>query len=753
MSVHERICLVIDEHILICQHRSGWNFVGGKVENINNPQSSTALRELEEELGITFKIPPKITLISISKKYEGHSLLYYANIKKEDLVFGKASHVWEIRGFTLIPLDKNLNSNELGEWFQNQIRNANPYTPVFAFTRNREIIPLEKIPDNLPEKFISELEGIHYIRLNYTNPLTQEDRGLLKKINFFITGYEDEEFLYDDNHVSNIKYLEYDINMHFDISTNMIYNIGSSQYVLTITYNNLFRFNKTHLKPVGILDNRVKYAIQNHQQNLESKLHNFGLNEPDNNMKYYYIDNGCYCCSLDIDVMYNDISFGDYLEPIKRLAEYYKNSVPNYYQELYERNKERNINSPVYINQFDDDLDEILMQYIKCRRGASCLIAWGINKIENIEQTEFYQELVKNGSIIGLKEMKLNKKQLLCTIYQVYYNIRQFKSLEAIKGKSNKSNKDNDKIYVIFYLANDVHSLSGKDAPLKTKLRQILMKADPNSQNNKPNFYLHVTDNLSETINLAQLFCNKNSMELLKYQRLDRIMNLDFSRSQTLFMTLKYWMYSLIKPVDWNRFMVFSSACLFSLGLRNMNDMDLLVHYLPEESRTKTRKFFEQINRYLEDERSRFSFLVDGVSIKGHNEWCINCAKSYLVDWFEKEWPELIGARSMDEIILNPKYHYYYFGMKLVSLDADIARRNHRNRPAAFADLFALQKFAFPDLKILPIPEGYWKNHVYYKFNEKEIKELLDKTLYYLNNRYKITMNIEDIKKVLVGKV
>lgn len=465
----------------------------------------------------------------------------------------------------------------------------------------------------------------------------------------------------------------------------------------------------------------------------------------ENNLEYYYLDKNVLCCDIDIEPMFKGVKDFDYLGPIKELSKYYKDE---YYYELLKRNQGK-IEAPLYIKDYDYDLDEILLQYIKCVKDSSVLVVWpkGIKPLINIKNTNFYKELEKNGKIHGIKEINLTRKQVQGMIYQIYYDKDGFKSLDAIKGKQQKSDADNhkNKFFIIFYKANNFKEISGKDASLKVKLREIL-RDDSQDKTAKLNFFLHVTDNHTQVVELSQLYCNKNSMRLLQYQRLDRILFKDFYKSQVILMTFKQWLYKEIHPLDHVRFMLFSSIILYTLGLRDINDLDLMIHHLPKKS--KTSKFDNKINHFFDDETTKFTFV--DYSMKGKGGWVEGGEKEYLLNWFDKEWPSMYGSKSMSDTILNPKHHYYYLGIKLISTKADIKRRIQRNRAAAFADLIAMMEYLHIDIDFPKFPKGYWSAHKYYEFTSQAIKKLLKTTSFYLYKRYNIRKSPEEIEKIIL---
>jgi hypothetical protein len=160
-----------------------------------------------------------------------------------------------------------------------------------------------------------------------------------------------------------------------------------------------------------------------------------------------------------------------------------------------------------------------------------------------------------------------------------------------------------------------------------------------------------------------------------------------------------------------------------------------------------TYKYYEKIKYYLEDPNTRFE-SVD-THIEGRGAWTIGGEKERLFDWFNKEWPVLYGAKSMDDTVLNPMHHFYYFGIKIISMKADIKRRLKRERPAAFADLIALNKLTNANIKLEPLSKGYWKNAEYFEFTDYEIKDLYKKIVWYLRSRYSINLSIDDVKKLV----
>jgi hypothetical protein len=473
-------------------------------------------------------------------------------------------------------------------------------------------------------------------------------------------------------------------------------------------------------------------------------------NIQEHQIPYFYTNKNEFCCDIDLESMYSDIKDFDYLEPIKRLAEYYKSK---YYKKLikqtmkYFLTKEYGLDAPLYIQQHHYLFDEILLQYVKCFSTMSAMIVYPLSNITNIYDTQFYKELKQNGQVHGIKEMILTNKQVRNMIYQVYYNKDGFKKMKVIKGKQERSGatETNNRFFIIFYKAKKFSEISGKDAPLKVKLRNILQK-ESGKMDKSANFFLHITDNNTECIELAQLFCNKNSMRLIYHQRLERILeNKFFYKPQVILMTFKNWLYQEVHPLDHIRFMIVSSMILYSLGLRPANDLDMVIHHLPENN-IKTKDFMNKVDKFLEQKDTKFPFA--DILMKNIGK-CANKDNEKLCEWYLEGWPNNFGAIDMEEVILNPKYHYYYFGIKFISIKADLKRRINRTRPASYADLIAFKHFIYNKQLIPHLPKGYWQQQQWYEMTDEYIDTLYSKIQWYLKRRYQINMSKDEIKELV----
>jgi len=472
-------------------------------------------------------------------------------------------------------------------------------------------------------------------------------------------------------------------------------------------------------------------------------------NVNDKLLDYFYTDKDVYCCPTNLEPMFNINKF-DYLKPIKLLSEYYSEGTHNYYKDLYEKNK--NIKAVKY-NDYEDH-NEIILQYVKCFKNMLILVVWNTEIIPP-EFMNYLKENDTNGIIHGVKTLTLNKKQIEGVIFQLYYYSPKYKNYDKIKNKANKvSNSTN--IHIIFYESTDPIKFNERNSEKKKKLREILkgtsltltgtsLTSTGGSKEHKLNDYMYSTCNFTHTVEVAELLCNENSLQMLKYQRIDRLLTDKNYPSYVLIMTIKNWIYKNILLVDQIRFMLTGSSLLYSLGTRKIKDIDLLVYHIPEK--TETIDFDQKMNYYFRNNKTKFP-LVDYAQ-KGYGEWVVGGKKDYASVWYETKWPMLYGSKSIHETFLNPKFYYYYFGIKMISIDADIARRIVRGRAAAYADLLSLIKINNMKIVIPPIPASYRKDGVVTKYTDTEINQLYKRIQTYLKTKYNVNVSLTSIMNMI----
>lgn len=240
---------------------------------------------------------------------------------------------------------------------------------------------------------------------------------------------------------------------------------------------------------------------------------------------------------------------------------------------------------------------------------------------------------------------------------------------------------------------------------------------------------------------LAGTVFNQNSLDFLNTQNLKRMMSFSNAtntcgRNINIF---KRILYEKFTPLYRSKFLVLSGGMLYIHGLRYCSDVDFFVSNYPEHTGPRHMQMDAITERFFLDEITRPE-IFDGYM--PDKRW-----KQFWPEW-HSQWAGTFGAKSMIECIHNPKYHFYYMGLKFIVLQAEINRRNIRSRPAAVADLLMMQRFLGLDFAIDPIKPEVVRS-------ERRIKRTSQnqfcKTVQYkLWEKYKVRYTADQIAKHLV---
>jgi len=454
-------------------------------------------------------------------------------------------------------------------------------------------------------------------------------------------------------------------------------------------------------------------------------------------LEYYYLDEEVLCCDKNLKPMFDDIKDFNFIEQTNKLYKYFG---VKYYEDLFNKYENHKFDNPFYIEQYDEDLDSIMMNYVKSIDDIKCIVLYPSSEIMKINESDFINYIKQFGNTHCIKEMSLTKKQIQGLLFQINYDNGGYKNFNNILNMQNKFKADN-KVNKIFFIL-------WKPKNKNIDVHNIVNDFFRNRSDYNEALYSHICDNNTKTYELIQIITNRNTMRCLHYQRLDRILGKEFAKERkfsfSLLNTFKNLIYTNIDTIDISRIMLFSSAVLFSFGVRNIHDLDMMFYMIGN----KKEKLDELIVKFFIDEKEGFP-LFD-IHTKNEDGWyCGSVLTPYLSEWFDKDWPNLYNSDSMTDTFFNPKHHFYFLGIKIISFNADVKRRIKRSRPAAYADLIAIIDILGIEIGVPCLPSGFWKNHVYYEFTDKEIKKLYGTIKWYLKTRYDMIYDIEQIKKII----
>lgn len=287
----ERIALIIDDSLLLTDHlvvdyygrqvdynTHQYNFPGGAVpyEYLRKNIGETSLKELKEELGITFHQNPEIKLAGyLIDKSKYLILLVVAKVSLDDILFTKATHIWESKSFTLMPVEiypDCIQNDILGYKLQENIREANkPCATHINYKERDTIIDKTKIEDG-KKNIIFKQNDEYFVKLAKNPRLSNDDKRNIKNVNNAITGYNDSNHIYGDDFICKYTYCPYDgcsyddnpIKPKIHIKKfkchkyNKIYNV-----VDNMNFENVARY---------IYENESRFSESNVMNNLDGKL-------------------------------------------------------------------------------------------------------------------------------------------------------------------------------------------------------------------------------------------------------------------------------------------------------------------------------------------------------------------------------------------------------------------------------------------------------------------------------------------------
>ena len=444
-----------------------------------------------------------------------------------------------------------------------------------------------------------------------------------------------------------------------------------------ITNKNKIYEKSQHLSRFGSNNNNFE-LIENIKKIFNINKFNYSTS------KYFYLLQERNFTPKFISPMYVDIEPYDFIKPIKKLHsrfenEYYLRLIENYSWDektrldLYNSNK-----------LSKTDLDEIMLQYIKCRPKCFVITLWPIF-VEHLNTMVKYLE--KKGNIYYIKYIDFEPSGLINYLTSVYDEFSNKDILRIAKNKYSWSRFDgqkSDKIgIIVFDNVNDL-SLSGQGSKFKTELRnwamEILKNKNYNLQDKKGledkrgNDLIHINDYFYQTIEYCELLLNSNSINLLNNRLYSKIYDDYFSTTHLKIETYRKIMYSNLSLETINSLFLIAGVSLFFYGFRPISDLDGICVNMDPEYKNKTDKSSEEIKtitRLFCDEKTRLFYIEFGAT---NTEY-------WKEKWtqFNNQIAKYFGIKNFNDICWNPNYHYYFKGIKCYLIDFEFYKKLQRS--------------------------------------------------------------------------
>ena len=455
---------------------------------------------------------------------------------------------------------------------------------------------------------------------------------------------------------------------------------------------------------------------------------------------FYHSDRFSTYNGLNPDVMFPDIAEYDYLKPISLLDEYYENN--NFYKSIIKNDITFDKRGLHKFNYFDNDIrDEIMLQYTKCRKDMYIITLWplahelGLDKIE-----EFIKILENLGIVAYVKTVGINKNTIKNLMFWMYNEFTFQARIDFIKEKLVYSHviDDNNPVTFIFFDNIKKLQISGQNSKDKKMLREKLLRILNlhDDKNIRGNDIIHINDYFYQTIEYSQMILNKNTLQVLKDQNIEKMINGFFSDSNLKYQTFRNALYSNFSLLEISRIIIIGGLILYAYGLRKFTDIDAIF--------SKTQSADSEYEKYLE------SIIYDNFVSKDTKIPFIDLQKEGSQHWKEslteknKKLFDATNIKSTIDLVTNPSNHFYFQGIKLYKLDVEVLRKFMRIRDS---NIHNKNKDLMDFLMICTLNDGLISEFITYDFNTKEFK-INKKYEKYIGTDKLILENISELKKI-----
>ena len=113
---------------------------------------------------------------------------------------------------------------------------------------------------------------------------------------------------------------------------------------------------------------------------------------------------------------------------------------------------------------------------------------------------------------------------------------------------------------------------------------------------------------------------------------------------------------------------------------------------------TKNNDFDDRYNKLYDVSSNSFLPCID-ISYEGSKAY-----EDYTIIFYDK-LGYIFDKIKYEDVVFNPKYHFYFFGLKMHLIEFEIIKRIYRFKPSAWADLVMIKKKLNYPIVFPKIPE------------------------------------------------
>ena len=499
---------------------------------------------------------------------------------------------------------------------------------------------------------------------------------------------------------------------------------------INIKFNEIINFNYDKKNKISELSRNKEIINKDH--NLTGEIKNlYQINKFNySTSKYFHIFPNRNFTPKFINPMYSDIEPYDYIKPITKLNLRFKN---NYYSKLinsynYDKKTKLNLYSSNELTQID--LDEIMLQYVKCRKKCFIITLWPIFA-EYLDIMVKYLEL--KGNIYYTKYIEFESNGLINYLISVYDEFSNNDILKIAKNKyswSKLPNQKSNKIAIIIFDNINNLALSGQASIFKTELRNlslnVLKKNNIGLENIRGNDLIHINDYFYQTIEYCELLLNSNSINLLNNRLYSKIYDKYFETTYLKIETYRKIIYSNLSLETINSLFLIAGVSLFFYGFRPINDLDGICINPDIDYKNKNDNASEDIKKITKlfcDEKTRIFYIEFGATNTEYWKEKWTQFNAIIAKYFE--------ISDFNDICWNPNYHYYFKGIKCYLIDFEFYKKLQRSNEIIGTDIWPTLSKDYTDYIMI--------NYLNPKLIEKFI--YIDKT----NGKLTVSKKIIDI--------
>ncbi len=455
------------------------------------------------------------------------------------------------------------------------------------------------------------------------------------------------------------------------------------------------------------------------------------FNFSDTIISQYYLNIRSWYYYPNLQPMFNIKSY-DYsslVEELINISDFYKN-----YKKIAKHFTGKPIKITKSLEKNLEFIEDMLIQFIKCRPNMKVITIWPAVDY-NLHSKEILKILEENGDLYYIKEIYLNYWEAMSLMFQIYLTTDRNKTVDHLDYNVNQKgwekNEEKKRVVILFYEHKKGVEISGSESEFKTKLRS-LWKTDKM----RPYDILHINDYFQETIDYATIYLNKNSLDLLTKQNIVQLIKNNSYEQLVYINTLKKSLYENFFQSELINFTFLSSIILYAYGLRKFNDLDGFIYPI----KTKNKDFDKRYNKLYDVSSNSFISFID-ISYEGSKAY-----GDYIIKFYDK-LGYIFNKIKYEEVVFNPKYHFYFFGLKMHLIEFEIIKRIYRFKPSSWADLVMIKNKLNYSIVFPKLPEK-----IKYRDDKIDKDKLIGTILFYIKKRYYTYMKKEDIEKMFIDK-